>query len=207
MELFSIVCASHNQWNEFNLPLWQSLRKRNPDAPLVFVDSGSTPPYPTAAVDRTTFVRTDNESHCKAINLGLVHCPISQWYLLLDNDTLVHNEIGPVLAKLADDAVYGAELRHWRFGDYAVGWCFAIPRRVLLEVGLFDELFVKILFEETDYCYRAIKRGFGVRKAEFPVTHVNGGGGSRKYNDDAELTQVNLAHFLDKHRLDWVSAK
>ena len=70
-----------------------------------------------------------------------------------------------MLKKLENDAVYGAEVRHWRFGDYAVGWCFAIPRRVMLDVGLYDENYIKILYEETDYCYRASKRGFR-RKAE-----------------------------------------
>jgi len=203
MELFSAVCASHNQWDLYNVPLIESFRKWEPSAPLVMVDSGSYPHYPDPTDKSYTIVRTDNESHCKAINLGLLHAPVSEWYLTLDNDTLITGKIGDELKKLEKGAVYGAEVRHWRFGNYAVGWCFAIPRRVMLTVGLYDENYIKILYEETDYCYRALQHGFGVCKAPLPVTHINGGGGSRQYIDSNELTWINLSYFLQKYRLRW----
>jgi len=205
-ELFSIVTAAHDQWEEFTAPLIASLRQCEPKVPLVVVDSDSKPEYPKQIDDYTTVIRTDNESHAKSINLGLVHCPISEWYLILDNDTLVYDKIGEVIRKLDPFSLYGGEVRHWKYGYYAVGWCFLIPRRILLKIGLFDENYIKILYEETDYCYRATKKNFGIQHVKnIPIVHVNGGGGSRRYVDSEKLTQVNLGYFLAKHRLDWMT--
>lgn len=46
--------------------------------------------------------------------------------------------------------------------DYVTGAVFAMRRDVLLAVGLLDEGYWPIYFEEIDYCWRAWKAGFSV---------------------------------------------
>lgn len=41
-----------------------------------------------------------------------------------------------------------------------IGACFLIKKRVIQEIGFFDEKFSPIYGEETDFCYRARKKGF-----------------------------------------------
>ncbi len=44
--------------------------------------------------------------------------------------------------------------------ENVIGACFLIKRKVLDEIGLYDEKFSPAYGEETDFCYRARKKGF-----------------------------------------------
>lgn len=46
--------------------------------------------------------------------------------------------------------------------DYVMGAAFAIKRELINKLGLLDEKYYPIYFEETDYCYRARKMGYRV---------------------------------------------
>ena len=46
--------------------------------------------------------------------------------------------------------------------DYANGACFLIDKKVIDKIGLVDEGYLPIYFEEADYCARARKAGFKV---------------------------------------------
>ena len=52
-----------------------------------------------------------------------------------------------------------------------VGFCLAVRRSVLKEVGAFDERFGKGLFEDNDLCYRIQRAGYSVRIAARSFVH------------------------------------
>jgi GT2 family glycosyltransferase len=54
------------------------------------------------------------------------------------------------------------------------GACFMVPRRVVQEIGVFDERFY-LFFNDVDYCKRIIKRGYRIRYLfEARVMHHGG---------------------------------
>ncbi len=58
----------------------------------------------------------------------------------------------------ADDPRYGVR-REIQFGISA---CMMVAREVVREIGLFDEAFNPVQFEDVDYCYRARSKGWRV---------------------------------------------
>jgi len=87
----------------------------------------------------------------------------------------------------------------------AVGFCMALNRRALNEIGLFDETFGRGYGEENDWCMRAWKRGYrNVAISNLFVYHKHGAsfGDERK-----KLMQSNLAKVQERHPeyLPWVN--
>ncbi len=92
-----------------------------------------------------------------------------------------HPKMGPV------DAVYGA--------------CFMIKRKVLEEIGLFDENFF-IYNEELDLCLRAKKKGYSM--AYTPDTIVYHKSGGTMYNEEFKISRIlhgqkSMLYFVRKH--------
>jgi len=200
--LLSIIVAAHNQWDEFTEPMMRSLRKYNPETPVVIVDNGSSPAYPTELDSHTLVIRSNNNSLAQANNLGIVHSPISKWYLTLNNDVIVSGNIEEHAAQFAEDTIYSNQIHTWTHSTYAVGWCLALPRQALLDVGLYDENFIKLYYDEVDYCYRAEHYGYKIKQCYLPIMHLGKGGGSRHFNDSDNIAAINKRWFLTKHNLE-----
>jgi len=90
------------------------------------------------------------------------------------------------------------------FGNYEVtnviGACLLIKRNVIDEIGLFDEKFNPAYGEETDFCFRAKKRGF--KLVYFGNTKlIHYGGSSTKHIKDW-IWQIKKRNAI---RLEWLN--
>lgn len=83
-----------------------------------------------------------------------------------------------------------------------VGMCMVMPRKVVEEVGLFDERFGIGNFEDDDYCLRIRMAGYKVVCAGDVYVHHEGGATFRKMSLDYKaLLEENSKIFLDKWSL------
>ncbi|MBU0952213.1 MAG: glycosyltransferase family 2 protein [Elusimicrobia bacterium] len=83
--------------------------------------------------------------------------------------------------------------------DYLQGSCLMIRKKVIEEIGIFDEDFF-MYFEETDFCYRAKRKGWSItRLGDCSIIHF--GGGETGYYDEFRLLQYtrSLILFYKKH--------
>ena len=58
--------------------------------------------------------------------------------------------------------------------EFIVGFCLAVRRSVIEEVGLFDERFRRGMYEDNDFCYRLQKAGYKCRIASRAFVHHKG---------------------------------
>jgi len=87
--------------------------------------------------------------------------------------------------------------------DMLVGFCLAVKRRVLEEVGTFDERFGIGTFEDNDLCYRIRRAGYGLRIASRAFVHHAGSKSlKRGPTHPAVLMRNNERLFRDKWRED-----
>ena len=78
--------------------------------------------------------------------------------------------------------------------DYLQGSCLMIRKKVIEEIGLFDDSFF-MYFEETDFCYRAKKIGWKiVRLGGTSLIHF--GGGETGYYDEFRIIQFTKSLIL-----------
>jgi GT2 family glycosyltransferase len=86
--------------------------------------------------------------------------------------------------------------------ELIIGACFLIRKKVIDEIGLYDEKFSPEGGEETDFCYRAIKKGFRmVYVGNTKVSHY--GSASEKKHEQNKGRWF----FFKKHgiRLEWLN--
>jgi len=83
--------------------------------------------------------------------------------------------------------------------DYLQGSCLMIRKELLQDVGCFDENYF-LYFEETDYCYRAVQKGWKVTQLhESSIIHY--GGGETGYYDEFRTYHYfkSMLFFYKKH--------
>lgn len=78
----------------------------------------------------------------------------------------------------------------------AVGFCLAMRRRMLEEIGLFDEVFDQGYCEETDICMRAMKAGWKVVACDNLYVYHKGGA---SFSDRDERYRKNIKIFMQRH--------
>jgi len=83
-----------------------------------------------------------------------------------------------------------------------VGFCLAVRRSVLEEVGVFDELFGRGLFEDNDLVYRIQRAGYKIRIATRSYVHHEG---SKSLARIGEPPEVLLARNMDLYHAKWRS--
>lgn len=85
--------------------------------------------------------------------------------------------------------------------DYVTGAAFAIRRRVIREIGLLDEGYWPIYFEETDWCERARRHGWKVRVVpESTVIHHESQTTEKLSPRFLTMYNRNRLRFVLKHR-------
>lgn len=194
-----LVTVGIGDWERWTFPLIESVRKHEPEVPIVAVDNGADPSYPhsnqyqTARIDERT-------SYAAAMNYGIRVAPESDYYIVINNDVRCLGPFSGLVHRQPDDVLAGNHLNAkfgWMWID---SWHWSIPRRVWDEVGEFDENFKVAGFEDADYCFRAEEKGFLVLQSYHPFRHL---AGRIRWTLDDYGTQrhMNLEYLMDKHEL------
>lgn len=85
----------------------------------------------------------------------------------------------------------------------AVGFCVLLKRKMLYEIGLFDEIYGRGYCEETDLCLRAIKANWRVVACDnLYVFHR----GESSFTDKNTRFHKNLKIFMERHGLEYRKA-
>ena len=79
--------------------------------------------------------------------------------VVCNNDVLFHRPFCDRLAALDPARLYGFWTHTIFEQPYLSSWCLLISKTVLERVGMFDEAFAPMWFEDADYCIRAQAAG------------------------------------------------
>ena len=156
----AVILVGVDGWEAWTLPAMTSLFLREPAARVVVVDNGSTPAYPPDVSPTATFTRFPAPvSYPQAINAGIVTAVTADWLVVCNNDVLFHRPFCDRLAALDPARLYGFWTHTIFEQPYLSSWCLLISKTVLERVGMFDEAFAPMWFEDADYCIRAQAAG------------------------------------------------
>jgi len=84
-------------------------------------------------------------------------------------------------------------------------FCVAIKKEVIDKIGLLDEKFGIGMFEDDDYCMRAIKENYKLAITDGCFIYHKGSVSFKKLTTDAyhEIFTKNKKYFLQKHGVEW----
>lgn len=87
-----------------------------------------------------------------------------------------------------------------RFVDFASGCCLIVRRKLIEEIGGFDENYF-VYWEDADFCYRMIKSGYRIYFSNTPTLYHIGSASTGGSNSEFSIYQYNKNHviFLRKH--------
>jgi len=156
-------------WEQYTLPLIESIQRYEPDTEIVVIDNGSTIPYPPYP-----FVRyTARTCYAKAINTAATFAPDADWYIILSNDVVCNEKFHYILQANKDDSILG-EIHHVNNIPFAMGWCVFTRRKVFEEVDGWDENYVVSSWEDVDYSMIVRRSGYDVTElVTMPFTHLD----------------------------------
>ena len=159
------VIVGLNEWEKFTLPMLNSAKKNDPELKLYLVDNGSAQPYPQ--VSGVNLIRNkQKDSYAVGLNLGIKSAGEADWYMLINNDTLIDKPITKRIEKLDPNALYGFFIRESRDDlfpwSYLSSWCYFLSRQVWEKIGAFDENCRPLYFEDADYTMRCMKEGIRI---------------------------------------------
>lgn len=188
-------------WEQYTLPLIQSIRRNEPTASIVVVDNASQTPYPTDVDAIVT--RTARVSYATAINhaAGIARL-ITQvgWYVVLSNDVLC---LGPFADQLPrqTDSIVGPCLKATNAAGqswpYLEGWCVAAPKAAWDTLGGWDEGFVGSSWEDVAFSTAALQRGMGlVHLPRLPFVHLDQRQRFHVIPDYWSTEAANIRHFV-----------
>lgn len=174
------VIVGLNAWDRFTRPCIDSLLDTNISINILCVDNGSEPQYPQHKPCYTMVHASKKQSYAAGLNLGLHHAKPSDWYILTNNDVIFHEPIFDKLHALSPDNLYGFMLYPDIFKEpYLSGWCYFLSDKILQKVGVFDEKFTPMWFEDADYSIRCIRAGFGLvelTREDYGIEHLERAG-------------------------------
>lgn len=157
-------------WQEYTLPLVQSLHSHEPECDFVVIDNASNVPYP-----KYDFVhRTERLCYSKAINTAHDLIGPADWYIVLSNDVLCTGPFAYMLEQMPPDTIVGPQ--QWAEHGYTwlVGWCVAIPANVWDAMGGWDENYRVSSVEDVDFSTTALERGFNLAHCpDLPFVHLD----------------------------------
>ncbi len=176
MKIAAIVVGIDG-WEQYTLPLIQSLGTHEPDCDIMVVDNASNPPYGLfMAEDEERFIvrQIDRACYSAAINRGKYILDVGtsyDWYIVLSNDVLCTGPFADTLAEYGNEVV-GPALKQTHGFDYIEGWCVAIPRAIWDAVGGWDERFLGSDWEDVAFSTAARQKGFWLVQ-DLPFIHLD----------------------------------
>lgn len=203
----AVITTSIGGWDKYIVPFIDSIRKYEKDVPIIIVDAGSN--YPAQYKDENVHILKTPELNCsEAQNIGLDYMT-ADWYLVSDCDVLCRAEFVNRIHRLPDDAIYGNKMHPKDRGGgkkqpfetpyrWLDGWIYAIPDKIYQRIGGFDENFEGSGFEDADYCWRAMERGFDLRLAGLPFLHLADNAKKTISPRYKEVRQRNITYLRNK---------
>lgn len=152
-------------------------------------------------------VKTPILSYTEALNVAIDHSD-EPWILSIDTDIICLSQFVYLFEQhFEEDTLYGNKFVHSRpylthpDGGWLDGWIIAVSKKVLNDIGTFDEDIIASGFEDADLCFRARDAGYKIQKFDLPFNHLMAG---QKYDiseeyDDKRL--FNIEHVRKKHNL------
>mgnify|MGYP001601357051 CR=1 FL=1 len=97
--------------------------------------------------------------------------------------------------------------KKWEERLKLIGFCMLIKREVIEKVGLLDEFFTPINFEDDDYCLRIREAGYRVMLCKDTFVHHFGSATQKEniYEYD-KIFKTNKKKFEDKWKIDWLNS-
>lgn len=181
--------------------------EHQPDARLILVDNGSQ--YPEEFGDVEILKTEKILDYSAAINVGFAALDDEDWVLIINNDVVCKAPFFDQLKELKTDAIYGNKLHldfklfhHTHLAPFTDGWIMAIPKEIIDAVGEFDTNFKIACAEDADYCFRAAKLGYKVKKSNLPFKHLRAKT-RRGFDNFRQQRLDNIAYLVEKHQLVW----
>lgn len=198
-------------FEQYTLPLIQSIWQHEPLCTLAVIDNASRQPYPTYATADLLTVwrgniaigRTERLSYSAAINKGKSLFdniePKFDWYIVLSNDVLCTGPFAHLLEG-RENSVVGPLMKNVLGYDYLEGWCVAIPKRIWEKVGGWDEKYLGSDWEDVDFSTSAREHGFWlIEDTNLPFKHLDQRQRYHIVEDFAGKNAHNQNYFMQKH--------
>lgn len=174
---FAAIIVGIDGWEQYTLPLIQSIRQHEPSCAIVVVDNASSLPYADQPFWEGNCLRIARSCYSAAINRG--HDYLSKdwnydadWYIVLSNDVLCTGPFAHILDELGDDSLVGPCLKETHSFQYLEGWCVAVPRRIWDALGGWDERFLGSDWEDVAFSTKARRQGFWLLE-DLPFVHLD----------------------------------
>lgn len=189
MKIGSIIVAFNHFYGDspydktFTRDFTIQLAKHNPDMDILLIDNASNKPYPTDITPNVRTLRLQRRvGYAVALNAGLHDLERFDydWYVCFNNDNWIDpnpaysGNITNLLKGMNPRVLYGSGENEDKKCHRVMQWSawLCISRECLQAVGYFDEK-LWAAFEDFDYELRAMKAGFTLDTAHFPIIHMD----------------------------------
>lgn len=191
-----IVIVGKDGWDEFTLPCIESIKKYEPNSPMLLIDNNSDTPWPKAGIHLKETV-----SYAETINIAADWAfGLSDWFVLINNDVLCDGPFVALARRSKKKHIWGNKIFEEEGKTWVDGWLWIFHKRVWDKIGPFDPMFEIAAFEDADWCFRGELLGIKTMQSELPFRHLEHS--RRKKNPRfKEVRQANLEYLREKHDL------
>lgn len=172
--MLNIVIVCSEDWEKYTKPCIESIQKHEPKAKLIVIDNAAFPPHPKGWWKS---IRFDNRvSYPEALNAGLGMIDNNGWIMIANNDILFHKPFTYRVEHYDPNSIYGFYEHKVLGREYISSWAMIFSRALFDKVGLFDENYTPYCYEDTDYCWRAVDKGYyltAVMRENFGIEHMD----------------------------------
>lgn len=176
MKTIAAIIVGIDGWEQYTLPLADSIKRYEPECEIVIHDNLSNPPYPLQG-EHCVIGSLRRYCYSAAINQAAAFADVRckpDWYIVLSNDVICTGPFAALIEATPDDRIVGPHRMVNQGYDYLEGWCVCIPRRVWNAVGGWDENYRLSSWEDVDYSYMAREAGFAVEhRPDLPFVHLD----------------------------------
>lgn len=179
------------------------------DAELIIVDNGSTMGAEWKMAD--TYIKAKEQRGCAGgWNLG-INVARGEYINILGDDTIVQRgwldkmaaaldmpQAGISNVHVQNLPKYEGVIENYRWFSYA---CFMLPRKTIDRIGLFDEQYFPVNYEDTDYSTRILKAGLKMY-VDYSMTIPHLEGQTSKADDLKAGFDANKERYIKKWGFD-----
>lgn len=158
-------------WEDFTLPLIQSIRENEPSCEIIVIDNASSEEYP--GDEHIILKRTERLCYAAAINQAASLAAAKDWYVILSNDVLCDGPFIEQLTAVGDRVVCGPAMYEVHKYPFVGGWCVCTPVKAFDKVGGWDENYLVSSWEDVDYSTMAVKKGYTLAQVKLPFVHLD----------------------------------